>query len=383
MAGAAEPASRARRAAPAAAAVLLGLLAGAPAGSDEPLTSNIRYNREVVRILQRRCLACHGRGGLAEPLTSYHEVRPWGRAIREELIEQRMPPWSAARGYGRFRNDLALTDREAAALLLWLDGGMRRGEPADLAAFEKERQAEAEAAAAAPEPDRRVPLPPQTIPALEDLVVRRVVVESGLAEDAWLRSISVTPGERSVLRGALVFAAAGAAAGGSGTGRWLGAWLPWQAAATPPDGRAFRLPARSRLLVLLYYRGAEQERVDRSSLELRLQRSGRPSPVHEAVVETAPSGAGRHAGELVLAEDSTVWALQPDPGGAATLELRAARPDGSSEVLLWVPAVRPEWPQALILERPVRLPAGSRVTLAARAGPGGGPAPRLALSLLR
>ena len=34
------------------------------------------------------------------PLTTYDEVRPWARAIKDQILTRRMPQWFAAHGYG-------------------------------------------------------------------------------------------------------------------------------------------------------------------------------------------------------------------------------------------------------------------------------------------
>ncbi|MGF2075976.1 hypothetical protein, partial [Enterococcus casseliflavus] len=81
------------------------------------------FNREIVRIFDRKCLSCHGPDSMAMPLTNYREVRPWSRAIREEIVEGHMPPTSAVRGYARLKDDIALTPRELATILTWVDGG--------------------------------------------------------------------------------------------------------------------------------------------------------------------------------------------------------------------------------------------------------------------
>jgi hypothetical protein len=329
---------------------------GGRARPDEPVTSDVRFTREIVRIMQRKCVGCHSPGGLSISLADYSEVRAWGRAIREEIVEQRMPPWSAAPGFGRFRSDLALSAREEATLLSWIDGGMRRGDARDLPS--PGETADPEAAA----PDQRLPVAPQRIPAGRDLVVRRVTLETGLAADRWVRRVAVRPGERRVLRGALVFEAGGSAA----PGRWLGAWLPGPRDTTaPPEPHAFRLRAGSRLVLVLYYRGAAEPVVDRPALELYFAERGPTRPVDEVAVAARPDGGdGRRRGEATLPREAAVWALQPSPGErAASLELRARRPDGSVEVLLWIPECRPEWPQALVLETPVVLPAGTVVSL--------------------
>ena len=60
-------------------------------------------------------------------LTTYKEARPWAVAIKEEILERKMPPWSAAGGYGHFANDMSLTAREISLILSWADGGAPSG----------------------------------------------------------------------------------------------------------------------------------------------------------------------------------------------------------------------------------------------------------------
>ena len=58
------------------------------------------------------------------PLTTYENVRPWARAIKEQVLARRMPQWHAARGFGAFKNDPTLTPIEIAMLVSWIDGGL-------------------------------------------------------------------------------------------------------------------------------------------------------------------------------------------------------------------------------------------------------------------
>ncbi len=39
-----------------------------------------------------------------------------------EVISRRMPPWSAAKGFGDFRNDRSLTPVEIELITSWVDG---------------------------------------------------------------------------------------------------------------------------------------------------------------------------------------------------------------------------------------------------------------------
>ena len=106
----------------------------------------------------------------------------------------------------------------------------------------------------------------------------------------------------------------------------------------------------------------------------------------ELVVEAAatPAKASARPRELKLDRDATVWAIQPSPAqSAASLELRARRPDGSVGVLLWMPRCLPEWPQALVLQQPAALPAGTTLSLYSSGEEPGAPASRAVLSVLR
>ena len=62
-------------------------------------------------------------------LTTYEEVRPWARAIREEVLARRMPKWHIVRGYGDFANDRSLSPFEIALITAWVDGGAPRTLP--------------------------------------------------------------------------------------------------------------------------------------------------------------------------------------------------------------------------------------------------------------
>jgi hypothetical protein len=334
--------------------------AGTRVRTDDPVSSSVRFTGDIVRILDRKCLACHASQSLSMPLSTYRDVRAWGRAIREEVVEQRMPPWSVARGYGRFRNDLSLSARETATLLSWIDGGMARGDDRDL-------PPPAPSAAPAAAPDLRVALPPQRIPPHQEDFVRRVSVDVPIAAERSLARVVVIPGDRRVLRGASIFAGTGDRAD-----RWVGTWLPWQQEAAPPAPHGFHLARGSRLTVELHYRGGDEALTDASAIEIFYA-----SEDVQTVDEVSVTGAD--AARLDRA--ATVWAIVPSAGTLAeSLQLSARRPDGSTDVLLWIPRLRREWPQALLLDRPVELPAGTALTLVAHPAD---TAARARLSVLR
>lgn len=107
------------------------LVAGAAVVSaHDPITTKITFSKEISRLFQKRCVSCHYEGGKAPmPLDSYESARPWAKAIKEEVLERRMPPWGAVKGFGAFRNDHALSQEEISIIADWVEGGAPEGDP--------------------------------------------------------------------------------------------------------------------------------------------------------------------------------------------------------------------------------------------------------------
>ena len=110
--------------------ILVAVLATAmPASGHERVTTKLTWSREIARIVYARCLTCHREGGGAFSLSTYAEARPWAVAIKEEVLMRRMPPWNAVKGFGRFKNDLGLTQEELSLIADWVEGGAPEGDP--------------------------------------------------------------------------------------------------------------------------------------------------------------------------------------------------------------------------------------------------------------
>ncbi len=103
-----------------------------PLAAHDPITTKLTWNREISRIFYRKCLVCHRDGARAMPLVTYDDARPWAKAIRDEVLERRMPPWGAMKGFGDFRNDSSLSEEEINWIVSWVEGGAPKGEEADL-----------------------------------------------------------------------------------------------------------------------------------------------------------------------------------------------------------------------------------------------------------
>lgn len=108
--------------------VVWAVMAGVAWGHDAP-TTKLTWTREISRLVTQRCVGCHQPGGVAPfSLRTYAEARPWAVAIKEEVLQRKMPPWPAAKGFGAFVNDVSMPQEEINRLAEWAEGGAPEGE---------------------------------------------------------------------------------------------------------------------------------------------------------------------------------------------------------------------------------------------------------------
>jgi hypothetical protein len=299
-------------------------------------------------------------------LASYEEARPWAKAIKEELLERRMPPWPAVRGFGEFRNAPRLSQRDVDAIVDWVEGGAPRGDAALLPAGPL--------------------LPPAWPLGTPDLVLapdkghdvapdadERVdfVLSTRLRSETWLKAADLQPGDGSVVHCA-TFSVDGAQAA------LLGTWVPG-VRPVALDGMARRLPPQARLRVRVHYKGSGQPAVDKSSLGLYVAAARPPRELRElALTSSAPSKGRSLRGTVRLAEAVEAIAVVPTADTRlASVQASLYRPDGTSEVLVWTRDARADWRPTYFFKKPVAIPKGSRVEAIAHlreSGGGGEPA---------
>src|SRR5215467_15586667 len=93
----------------------------------------VTFNKDVAPILYRNCTVCHHPDDIAPmSLVTYKEVRPWAAAIREAVVQRKMPPWHADPHIGDFLNNPRLSDSEIETIVNWVKSGSQEGNPQDL-----------------------------------------------------------------------------------------------------------------------------------------------------------------------------------------------------------------------------------------------------------
>jgi hypothetical protein len=342
-----------------AATALAVVTAPTPVYSHKPITTNILFKNEIAQIFQRKCFQCHSDNNLSMSLTTYTEARPWARAIREEVLERKMPPWQAVPGYGHFANDISLNTREKEIILSWADGGAPSG------VLKVEESIPPVYVPAEPvwdhgPPDLVIPVGNgQVVPAGAAFTISRVVVETKLPAARRIRALALKQGDRRVVRHAAFYE--------EPSGRWIGGWSPWQTLSQFSAGAAVRLPARARITVEIGYSGTEQDVTDKSEIGLYFAEDEGVSvdTMQVSAPQTSiPAGASaeRVRSETKIGADVKVLALWPNPGGGAqSVEVSVIAPDGMTTPLLWINEFRPEWRSAYLLASAVDVVRGSRL----------------------
>ena len=160
--------------------------------------AEVTFAKDVASILQEKCEACHRTGQMAPmALTTYAEVRPWARAIREKIVAGDMPPWhmSKTTGIQEFVNDISLTAEQIDTIAGWVDAGAPLGNPGDLPPAKEWPNGERWRVGdlLGRDPDLLVSSTPWTQPAEGQDQWWQPVVDSGMTEDRWIKAVEVRP----------------------------------------------------------------------------------------------------------------------------------------------------------------------------------------------
>ena len=158
----------------------------------------VTYSKDIAPILQRSCISCHNPdGGAPMSLTTFEEVRPYARAIKQRTgigpHAGVMPPWFVEKNIGiqRYKGDPSLSDAEIKKVALWADSGAPRGNPADLPAAVAAK-ATGEDGWLLGKPDLVVKGPEIFVPgAAPDAWGDVGSAPTGLVEDRWVKSVEV------------------------------------------------------------------------------------------------------------------------------------------------------------------------------------------------
>ena len=229
------------------------------------------FHKDVEPILQRSCQVCHRPDNMAPmSLMNYQETRPWARSIKNKVVAREMPPWHVDKNVGiqEFKQDRSLSNAEIELVAAWVDAGAPRGNPADA----PPPVVQPDFGAWEVPPDVIVTSPPHTVPAEAGDWWGDYIVDSGIAEDRFIKSIQTRAGDLRVVHHALTYAVTDpeAPADDNSNDFFLNEYAVGKNADKYPEGTGKLFEADARVRFSFHYHSIGEEVVDRTELGMVL-----------------------------------------------------------------------------------------------------------------
>jgi mono/diheme cytochrome c family protein len=157
----------------------------------------VTYAADVAAIIQNNCTVCHRPGGIGPMnLLTYEDARRYARRIREQVVNELMPPYYYDRDIGiqELQHDWRLSPEEIATVAAWVDEGAPLGDPADMPP--PPELLPADDWSFTPQygaPDLIIPSTPIDVPAIGQDMMHWPIVPSGVTEDRCIKALQVKP----------------------------------------------------------------------------------------------------------------------------------------------------------------------------------------------
>lgn len=326
------------------------------------------FTKDIAPIFFKNCAECHRPGEIAPmSLMTYKEVRPWAKAIREQVVNREMPPWHADPAHGQWSNDKRLPQKDIDAITAWIDAGALEGDPKAMPAapkFAKGWQIG--------EPDLVINMPEEfTVPAEGSVPYMYFTVPSNFTEDKYVTAMEARAGDLSVVHHIVIYVRdpkeKASRRQDIGTGL-LGALSPGNTPFMATPGTAKLIKAGSNIVFQMHYTPSGKATKDRSMIGLKFAKA----PVDKIITTTAawdarfeiPANAPNHEIRATynVEEDLDIISLMPH------MHLRgkdytyiAHYPDGRKEILLSVPRYDFGWQVYYYPVKPLRMPKGTKI----------------------
>lgn len=357
----------------------LAIVLAACGAEEEPSPT---FTREVAPILFDHCVVCHREGESAPfPLWTFEDARNKRRQIARVTKRGLMPPWLPAPGHAPLADERRLTETQIDTLARWADGGAPEGDRADLP--ERPTFASGWQRGA---PDLIVKLAePFNVPAGGPDLFRNFILEVPVGEVRFVQAVEIRPESAAAHHGILQldldrrsrslaledelqgFGGMGLGYSAAPDGHLL-AWTPGKRPSAAPSGMAWRLhPGSDFILQLHLTPTGKPERVQPEIGLYFTDEAPTTSPVslvlysEEIDIEAGDRGFALED-ELRLPVPVELLGLYPHAHYLCkTMEATAELPSGESRTLLAIEAWDFDWQDDYRLQRPMQLPAGTRL----------------------
>ncbi len=341
-------------------------------GRDREVKENspVTYSNQIARIFQNNCEECHRDGEIAPfSLTSYDDAVGWGDMIAEVVKEQRMPPWHANPAHGKFENDRSLSEEDKQLIYQWVENGCPEGDQSQL----PEPKSYVAGWSMSKEPDQvfemretAFDVPAEAGP--EGVEYQNFWVDTKFKEDKWVTYSETKPGNRAIVHHIIVYVHPGGR--NSKENIFFSAYVPGLRPDELPPGYAKKIPAGSWLRFQVHYTPIGSPQTDLSSVGFvyteadKVEREIHTSEAGNAkfVIQPFKDNQTFTAKSPAAPVDMTLLSMSPHMHlRGKSFKYEAEYPDGTSEVLLDVPAYDFNWQTRYLLAEPKRLPQGTRM----------------------
>lgn len=369
-------------------AAIAGAAGRGHARPDSAAGRKVTFSSDVAAILYKNCSTCHHAGEVAPfPLMSYEDARKRAKQIAAVVKSRTMPPWKAE-SHGEFRNESWLPESDVAAIQAWAADGAPLGDAKSAPAAPKY----AEGGWHIGKPDQVLALPePFHLDAEGKDVYRCFVIPSGATEDKFISGMEFHPGNRTVVHHVIAYLdttgtarklaakdpGQGYSSSGGGPGfipsAMLSGWAPGNDPGLLPDGMGVRLPKGGDIVLEVHYHKSGKPETDLTTVGVKYC----DKPVEKAMRILAivnlglniPAGEANFMTSAVtpVGQDITIYGVTPHMHLLGReMTVTAEMPDGSKKRLVRVPDWDFNWQTFYGLKEPMKVPAGTKLTLTAR-----------------
>jgi hypothetical protein len=359
-----------------------------PASAGDDPGPTITFTKHVAPILWRNCARCHRPGEVGPfSLLTYRDAARRADFIREVTASGQMPPWKAHPGAGVFLDAPRLSAIEKEILARWAETDCKEGDPADLPPPPRFSDGWALG-----KPDLILTMPdPVELPPGGDDLYRAFALPFSLDHDVTISGVEFRPGNRRVVHHSRVHLDATGDARRRdqsdpepGFAGWvrkvsfelpypgLGGWSPGMTPRHAPEGVARVIARGSDLVFQIHYHPSGKLERDQSSVGLYFAKGPITRHMTGFALSTdridIPPGAKRHTiiQSTRLKADVHLYTVVPHAHYLCReFRLAATLPDGTCQPLLWIDDWNMDWQDQYRYVKPVRLPKGTILTLAA------------------
>jgi hypothetical protein len=331
--------------------------------------SVIDYATGIAPLLIRNCINCHREGGLAPwAMSGFDAVTSWKKMIREVLLLKRMPPAQSDNYHRMYSNETRPSSEEIRKIIRWIDQNAPIASELDPLKMWKAPAAENFRLG---KPDLIIEVPEQKIAASEKEYVQVLKMQWPLDKPVRIKGMDVqTDNIKSTHHLSMYYLVPSAADPGIYTVNMFDAgYIAGYQPMFLPLNTSYLIPPLAPIRVSPHIVPTGKSEVVKMRAAFYFDNSKNPNELLSCGVDNKDIDIPpfekkyKRSKSGIVSEDVRVIQVGTHMHSRGkSIKLTATLPDGKTEVLLSLPNYNRNWQREYILENPVLLPKGTKVT---------------------